>query len=1351
MVHADPRKYLEQIVFPVLGNRGQYARISVVSAQQITIESHVKGTVLGKYTVNLAQDVDEHSTFAPGVDQVRVRIPRSGEYLQNSGTIRVKWPREANADIRQIQGQLRAMFRADILLHPMLTPKPSDYEMANVQRSVLDQLNAHRRSALPQKQSQRSIVLLPPGMGKTLIAAEFLKDLLLKEEVKDYRIFFVVQNKEILDEATRVFRTKLELQANQVRGVYDVDSRQELIPTQDKISTDRLVTTTRTTLHKNLNKLLQYMRTPGRGPVFFVFDEAHHLGRTGGQFDEIVTQITNAEQPQDVILGLSATPWHVETDVVKKLFHGNVATAFVSDVERNQLIANNQVIYLSRLILFRAMAEGYLSPIDSYKHVEYLEIDERQRRISRSFLDETTLKVEEAKGEPERLEMLKQELKAHYPFLRKILDEIIETAPKVDGRPLRYNRGLIFVPSIAHAEVYAFILNRLASGRGANVFMQAYHSGLNGPERAKRMDWFKDEDKSPQDRHKYLIVISTVGEGFDFPKLNHLILAKPYAADDFVGMRELVQNLGRAVRVASGKAKVHITDFTGDMRRLLFENMDDSLVPQVMVHPPTKSERVVARADVRGLSVDLPDPLLVTKEVAVPAASLIVGASPPEESAAVRSVPVLMPTSQMLPVEPDRPITREPRPPRLSPPTEIEQELQTQLSPRVASLFEPWTLARLLIHPMTLSIYFSDRALWKTPNGIPSHVVAQLEERVHIISRLVGAIGVLQLVQNQFRAWTMVNENIRVSSKFPNLLMDFHDDILALLDDPSIDFSDPIFKDFAVDARSWSELANPQPFLQTDPGILRTLPGLRSQAPTPEEWREWMREKEQALIARFPQLARLTTWRDADVLNVTVRQLAEPISLIPIHSARIQEVESNRNISEISMVLEWVRSHHQKMSTVRNYQRASRLDYLRRGTSGNLSVGSDSPGMLDLVISARTRRPKNLSVFSGAPSIWDIILSLRTGGPDLSPPQGGYAPLVEEINQNLAAFSVPVTIEELFENGAGNGLHGLMPVASSIEQAQPLAARKYILRVLPQIKGLSPVLATPVEPPVASPVAPLASTPSTDELTRPWTLARLLIHPAGPLLIENHLNLKGKGHLPLALFKLPHSFDRVKNIGLIGVMAIAPTIANFFQTSYGDLLGMKRVRQIANAAARLFQGVTPPLSGALDKWAWSRFLADNVNPKIIAARIDELERKMIANYPEMARPSPFANIDLLGLRLGGNGIWVKYNFMSTGEFHGLDRGRHSHTGLDLLAIEAKGEQEPVEWGRALNDLPSLGIPGFEDSAHWRGISRTQVQEFRQIVAERYKVQGAFIRGEEPVGCDDKLAPYGGDGPDSSAD
>ena len=564
-------KFFLKAFTPVVGDKKTNMKYKVFAQDDqllLVIEGQHQGISLSRYTIRFTK---EAVPFAiPKLQMVTKQLKNNKPYAQLTGELTLSAKKVLDsADLKEEKNLTRLLLRADPLLLPQLNapglPAPTKVSLTDPQQTLLTEVQTSIQKQRAEGKPPRALIYLPTGIGKTVLAALTTKDQSAQQ------IFFVVENKEVLREATDKFIQLLGIPREDtaiLTGDYDGNKIAAL-------KNKKVVSITRTGLFNALDRFAEHLDVR-HTPATFIFDEAQHLGRKDGQFDKIISAIEQHIKPEDLILGLSATPWHVETDFVRRFFSPYIFSMFLTAEEREQVLQNKDLVQLSMTMVLRAMSLGYINPIFAFDEITTVpDLKETSVRalLKRDEMALSKMTVDEA------TEHLKKQISVHQPLLLKMLHEIVASVDRSEEHTYYWNRGLIFVPSIAHANVYAYMLNRLRS-YAPNIRMEfeAYHSKLDRDEADKVMDWFKDEQvRGDKYRHKYLIVVKSAGEGFDFPAINHLITAKPYNKEDQIGVRELLQNLGRATRLAPFKTQLRVTDFTGDMRRL-FAELDPNLI-----------------------------------------------------------------------------------------------------------------------------------------------------------------------------------------------------------------------------------------------------------------------------------------------------------------------------------------------------------------------------------------------------------------------------------------------------------------------------------------------------------------------------------------------------------------------------------------------------------------------------------------------------------------------------------------------------------------------------------------------------------------------------------------------------
>ncbi|NYI40863.1 DEAD/DEAH box helicase family protein [Demequina lutea] len=137
-------------------------------------------------------------------------------------------------------------------------------------------------------------------------------------------------------------------------------------------------------------------------------------------------------------------------------------------------------------------------------------------------------------------------------FLPQRDEEIRDRLYEVWERTTR-PRGIVFCQTIEHAERMARMLRALPDWRNA----EAIHAKLTKRERQQRLLRFRSGAT------QVLTSVDLLNEGVDVPDVNVLCFARVTHS-----RRIFIQQLGRGLRLQSGKSHVEVLDFVSDIRRV---------------------------------------------------------------------------------------------------------------------------------------------------------------------------------------------------------------------------------------------------------------------------------------------------------------------------------------------------------------------------------------------------------------------------------------------------------------------------------------------------------------------------------------------------------------------------------------------------------------------------------------------------------------------------------------------------------------------------------------------------------------------------------------------------------------
>lgn len=223
-----------------------------------------------------------------------------------------------------------------------------------------------------------------------------------------------------------------------------------------------------------------------------------------GQFDRLLTELADARQ-----FGVTATPWRTDQYDIEQRFG---AASYKLGIEEG-------------------MRRGYLAAVDYRLFVDNIDWDVvRQASEYRYSLKELNSKL----------------------FLSQRDDAVIDALSDT-WRAVTDPRGIIFCQTIQHCEHMEQLVRRRPEWRNASTI----HANMPKRERQQRLLDFRSG------RIPLLIAVDILNEGVDVPDVNILAFARVTHS-----RRIFVQQLGRGLRLRSGKEKVVALDFVSDIRRV---------------------------------------------------------------------------------------------------------------------------------------------------------------------------------------------------------------------------------------------------------------------------------------------------------------------------------------------------------------------------------------------------------------------------------------------------------------------------------------------------------------------------------------------------------------------------------------------------------------------------------------------------------------------------------------------------------------------------------------------------------------------------------------------------------------
>jgi superfamily II DNA or RNA helicase len=549
---------------------------------QLLLHSQIKaddyGThIVGSYRINFTKGDKFHTSQIVDVNIINTKLVSQQQLGMVPKLAMFNYKIEADMnienilsigkdDIEQLRGTLRGMFRADPLVHPhiknIFDEEGGKSQLSLLQRTVTDQLWGMEAEHFNNKEVQGPLVsgiFMPVGTGKTFTVAEYIRETnnivkkvsqskdqiqnpgLIKDKVQ---IIYVVQNKRILQDASAEFKRTYNLEDEEILKIFGEHSRKFK---ESQLKKAKAIFITRTGLFTRIQEFKNYVKSPHDKSLFFIIDEAHHAGKMDGEFAEILDSedslgLRKNLNPSDRIYYMSATLEHEDQNIIKDTLKGNIAAPLLSEEELKTLREGQTINDISRSQLTRGMKNGYISVLNNYfstktlgKHGVDIENILNDINIAKGVFDERTLTI-------------------HRPLIEYMVKLIL--GERVEDTA---DRGIIFVPTVKHANYYKEIFNTFKIG-----VADVYHSEISETNKRTIYQWFTNP--TSRTKHQYLFVIDSLNEGVDIPGINLIINARNTAS-----FKLLMQNLGRAARVAIFKSMFRLLDLSRSFTHLVAE------------------------------------------------------------------------------------------------------------------------------------------------------------------------------------------------------------------------------------------------------------------------------------------------------------------------------------------------------------------------------------------------------------------------------------------------------------------------------------------------------------------------------------------------------------------------------------------------------------------------------------------------------------------------------------------------------------------------------------------------------------------------------------------------------------
>ena len=234
-----------------------------------------------------------------------------------------------------------------------------------------------------------------------------------------------------------------------------------------------------------------------------------------------------------LLLGVSATPWHTDYDIVRKIFHGNILYGYRYGTNGD----NGDIEVRYDHMVRNAIQMGDLAPVLEYHILDEGSVDGLQGGLNPEILTPLI----------ERLS--KDDLRKYLSLIKVIFTNSIDNANMIDQK---FN---------LHLGKYGYI-------------GKALHSDVPQKNRKSILDSLADQSINS------VTAINIFNEGLDFPEIEMIIMVS-----STMSPRVYLQRLGRALRISHGKEGIIVIDFGGNyiLGEELLEIVDiaKGLFPQI--------------------------------------------------------------------------------------------------------------------------------------------------------------------------------------------------------------------------------------------------------------------------------------------------------------------------------------------------------------------------------------------------------------------------------------------------------------------------------------------------------------------------------------------------------------------------------------------------------------------------------------------------------------------------------------------------------------------------------------------------------------------------------------------------
>jgi len=240
-----------------------------------------------------------------------------------------------------------------------------------------------------------------------------------------------------------------------------------------------------------------------------IVDECHHAGST--EYRAVLEALHCGAPDGPFLIGMTATPWRPDGTSIHSLFGEPVACVDI----------------------VQGLKMGWLSNVDYRMHVDNINWQElhRAHHLTPRGLNRTI-------------------------FIQEWDDAVVQKL-KETWFEIPHARAIVFCGNIDHAITMRDRINGLGFARA-----EALYAGSPGAPRLSHAQRSKILADFHDGQVGVLCAVDLLNEGIDLPDVNIVVFQRVTHS-----RRIFVQQLGRGLRIASGKEKVIVLDFVSDVRR----------------------------------------------------------------------------------------------------------------------------------------------------------------------------------------------------------------------------------------------------------------------------------------------------------------------------------------------------------------------------------------------------------------------------------------------------------------------------------------------------------------------------------------------------------------------------------------------------------------------------------------------------------------------------------------------------------------------------------------------------------------------------------------------------------------